>query len=273
MTLDTALRRKVYEVLWSPSVKSILGRVPVLRRLYDGWSRRHPIDAVYGIETSGVVSPDECAPGADLVAHMSPYAGSQPSIVRASLALLPDHVDYAFVDLGCGKGRPLVVASELPFARLLGVEISPALAAIARTNADAIAAAHPDRTRIEVQVGDASAAPMLSRRVVYYVYHPFDRSLVQMLVADIERQLDADVDHAFFVYYNPVHGDVLDGSARFTRWSADVLPYAADELGYGPDVADSVVIWQTRPAQYAPRPGAARPIIVELAGSRARVEA
>ncbi len=214
------LRRKAYQTLWSPSVKPILARVPILRRIYGGWSRRHPIDAVYGIDTSGVVPADECAPEAALAAHMSPYAGSQPSIVRASLTMLPDYRNYAFVDLGCGKGRPLVLASEFPFARVLGVEISPALAAIARANAAAVAAAHPTRTPIEVFVGDASTAPVPGRRVVYYMYHPFDRSLVQLLVNGIERQLDAGVEHAFFVYYNPVHGDVLDRSARFTRWSA-----------------------------------------------------
>ncbi len=230
------------------------------------------MDAAYGIDTSGVVPAGECAPDAALARHMSPYAGSQPSIVRASLALLPDHRDYAFVDLGCGKGRPLVLASELPFARVLGVEISPALAAIARANAEVIAAAHPDRTLIEVHVGDASAAPIPGRRVVYYMYHPFDRSLVQMLVDSLERHLDSGVEHAFFVYYNPVHGDVLDRSPRFSRWSAAMLPYAAEELGYGPDVVDSIVIWQTKPAPYAARPGASRRIDVAASGSSARLE-
>jgi hypothetical protein len=81
------LRLKAYQALWSPSVKRILARVPVLRRIYDGWSWRHPLDTAYGIDTSGVVSADECAPGSTPAAHMSPYAGSQPSIVRTGLAL------------------------------------------------------------------------------------------------------------------------------------------------------------------------------------------
>jgi tRNA1(Val) A37 N6-methylase TrmN6 len=59
-----------------------------------------------------------------MASQILPYAGSQPSIVRAGIALLPDHNQYAFVDLGCGKGRALMVASEFSFARLVGVEIS-----------------------------------------------------------------------------------------------------------------------------------------------------
>jgi SAM-dependent methyltransferase len=262
-----------YRMLWSPSLKPMLGSLPLVRRLYDGWSRHHPIDAEYGIDTSGVIPADQCAPEASMAARMSPYAGSQPSIVRASLASLPDHAAYAFADLGCGKGRPLVLASEFPFRAIVGIEISKALVEIARRNARAVATRYPERTPIEVRAGDATLAPALGGRVVYYMYHPFDRSLVLALIENIERLLGSALDHAFFVYYNPVHGDVLDRSSRFIRWRADVHPYAVSELGYGPDIADTVVIWQTTPARYNAQPGADRRIAVAPSGSSASLRA
>jgi SAM-dependent methyltransferase len=265
------VRQNVFGLLWAPPLRRILRRVPVLRRVYGGWSRRHPIDVDYGIDTSGYISADVCAPDAALASHISPYGGSQPSIVRASLAVLPDREEYAFVDLGCGKGRPLVLASEFGFQRILGVEISPALAAVARANAAAIGAGYPARTPIEVLLGDATAAPVAGRRVVYYMYHPFDRSLVQLLVTGIARQLMAGVEHGFFVYYNPVHGDVLDRSARFRRWSAEEFGYEPGELGYGPDASDTVVIWQTQPPRYAARAGADRQIVFPASGSHAEL--
>jgi SAM-dependent methyltransferase len=264
-----ALRENLLGLLWAPPLRRVLLRVPVVRRVYGGWSRRHPIDAYYGIDTSGVLAPDACAPDATLARHISQYAGSQPSIVRASLAALPDRERYAFVDLGCGKGRPLALATEFGFNRILGVEISPELAAIARANAATIAARHPGRTPIEVHVGDATTARAPGRLVVYYMYHPFDGSLVESLVAGIERQLDADVEHGFFVYYNPVHGDVLDRSSRFRRWSAEEVSYAPAELGYGPDVSDSVVIWQTQPTRYVPLAGADRGLVFRASPAHA----
>src|SRR5262245_40427071 len=147
------IRRKAYEVLWSTPVRSILQRAPFVRRIFDGWRRRHPFDATYGVDTSGVVPSSECAPTTTMASRISPYAGSQPSIVRATLAALPEHRAYTFVDLGCGKGRALIVASEFPFHKLLGVDISPRLTATARANAARIAGKYPARTPIEVETG------------------------------------------------------------------------------------------------------------------------
>ena len=263
------VRRRAYQALWAVPIRSFLVRLPLFRRIYDGWSRPHPFDAAHGTETSGSIAAAQCAPDAAMAAQMIPYGGSQPSIVRAGIASLPDHAQYAFADLGCGKGRPLIVASEFPFRRLVGVEIAPALAEVARRNAGVIAGTHPRRTKIEIQVGDATAVSPAAERVVYFMYHPFGRALVAALVANIERQLDNGLRHAFFIYYNPVHGDVVDHSPRFSRWRAETLSYSEDELGFGPDLSDTLVIWQTLPERYPAQEQANRRITVDESGSHA----
>ena len=256
------LRRLSYHLLWWPPLKAVLQRLPLMRRAYNGWVRRHPYDVEHGVDTSGSVSPADCAPAA-VASLISPYGGSQPSIVRAAIAALPDHAAYAFVDVGCGKGRALMVASEFPFARLIGVEISDALADIARRNAAVVAQRDPRRTAIEIQVGDATAVHLAAERIVYFMYHPFGRVLTERLVDNLERQLGSGLRHAFVVYYNPVFGDVLDRSPRFARWQADTMSYGDDELGFGPDLCDTVVTWQTVPARYPARPRASRSIVLE----------
>jgi hypothetical protein len=206
-----------------------------------------------------------------MAAKIIPYGGSQPSIVRAALDLLPDHDDYAFIDLGCGKGRPLVVASEFPFRRISGIELAPRLADVARGNARVILARYPERTPIEVEVGDATHVSPPAPLVVYFMYHPFSRPLVSTMVANIERQIEGPLQHAFFVYYNPVHGDVLDQSVRFSRWHAETVPYATGEIGYGPDLEDTIVIWQTAGERYAARRGAGSGITVNERADHARL--
>ena len=260
--VDPPLLRLFYEALWARPLKPVLEQVPLLRRIYSGWLRQHPFDTMHGVDTSGFIPAAECAGDSGLASRIVAYAGSQPSIVRAALASLPEPARYAFVDIGCGKGRPLLVASEFPFQRVMGVELSPALAAIARSNADHSAVLHPQRTAIEIQTGDATAVAAPAERAVYFLYNAFDESLVQALVANLERQLEDRLHHLFFVYYNPVHSEVLDRSPVFERWSAKTLPYAVSELGYGPDIEDTVVIWQSLPAYYAPRDGADREIYV-----------
>jgi len=254
------MRASVLAFLWRPSVRTVLARLPVARRIYDGWTRPHPFDALLGIDTSGSVAASVCAP--ERAHEISAYGGSQPSIVRRTLHALPEHARYAFMDIGCGKGRPLVVASEFPFRRIVGVELSSMLAAIGRANAAAVTTRHPDRTPIEVDVGDATAVDAPADRVVYFLYHPFGRGLIEAFLRNVERHLDGPVEHAFIVYYNPVHGEVMDESARLVRWSSEMFPYSREEIGFGPDLADTVVVWQTRPERYAARPAAQRAIAV-----------
>lgn len=264
------MRLKIYEALWAPRVKRVLERVKVVRRIYNGWERRHPFDVAHGLDTSGYLAPAECAPDdAAMASQITCYGGSQPSIVRAGLAQLPDREHYGFVDIGCGKGRPLAVASELSFARVVGIEIASELAAAARSNAAILAARFPDRPRIEIRVDDATKPTAAGQRVVYFMYHAFGAELVTRLVESIERQLRDGLQHAFFVYYNPVHAELLDRSPHFTRWSAAVLPYAADELGFGPDVRDTVVVWQSLPNRYPARAAASRRVVVGPSGMAA----
>ena len=47
-----------------------------------------------------------------------------------------DKEQLVFVDLGSGKGRTLLLASEYPFRRIVGVELSPKLHRIAKTNVE-----------------------------------------------------------------------------------------------------------------------------------------
>jgi len=264
-----AFRRAIFGALWADPVRSVLIRLPIARRIYDGWSRPHPFDRTYGVDTSGSVAAVECAPDAHLASQISPYGGSQPSIVRTAIDALPAHDRYAIVDLGCGKGRPLIVASEFPFASITGVELSASLAEIAVANTRRIVARYPSRTPIEVRIGDATTVDAPGPFVVYYMYHPFNRALVSAMIANVEQQLASRLQHAFFVYYNPVHGDVLDQSTHFSRWYARTLPYAPEELGFGPDLADTVVIWQTSERAYPATSGAGRRIVVRSSAEHA----
>jgi SAM-dependent methyltransferase len=247
------------------AVQRTLIRIPSFRkafnrRIYWHWSWTHPIDVEYGIDTSGYVQEEElCASmpsvrsNARLVDQIVGYIGSQPSIVRQALDALPDLHEYCFVDLGCGKGRALVVASEYPFADIVGIEISPSLAQIARSNAVAVAANYPLRTKISVICGDATAFRPPLRKAVVYTYHAFGTELMQEVRAALEMACQTEVDHCFFVYYNPVSSDVFDKAEFLQRWFVKEFSYDAREFGFGPDEKDTVAIWQSKRGELRPK--------------------
>ncbi len=63
------------------------------------------------------------------------YQPSEPVLFHEILNSMPVAVDgFTFVDLGSGKGRTLLMASEYPFRRIIGVEILVELNKIAQQN-------------------------------------------------------------------------------------------------------------------------------------------
>jgi SAM-dependent methyltransferase len=260
-TPQSSLKNNVRDLLLKPAVKNVLEIIPVIRRIYPGVYRTHPIDRFYGIDTGGAVYIESAHPSvpSELVA----YIGSQPSIVRQAVVALGDIRDYIFVDLGCGKGRATAVASEFPFRAVTGVELSSELAATARTNTAAIAKRFSDRCKVTIADANILDYPLPEGPVVFFNYHGFGAELMQKLVSRCEAALAVGkIPHIFFVYYNPVHSEAFDASPAFERFYAEQVPYDKSEIGFGPDRHDVVAIWQSiQGARPTPHKGADRKII------------
>src|SRR5882672_6400507 len=65
----------------------------------------------------------------------SPYQPTDATLFREMLDNLKiDFREFTFIDLGSGKGRTLLMASDCPFRRILGVELLPPLHTIAQNN-------------------------------------------------------------------------------------------------------------------------------------------
>lgn len=241
-------------------------------RYFDGsrsvpsWNRLHPFDRLNGVRTSG------SAPGYALGPGSNPYGAAQPSIIRHAISAIPEPGRCHFVDLGCGKGRPPLIATEYGFASITGVEWSKALARIARRNAETIASAHPSRTRVAIVNGDALAYELPPSALVIFAYNPFGQPQMRALVERVEASLRARWRELYVISYNPVWAELFDASPLLERRFAAQIPYDASEIGYGPDDTDAVVIWQERgnPAPRPPGDPAAR-VRVTVPGMRAEI--
>jgi hypothetical protein len=207
-------------------------------------NQQHPIDLQLGIDTSGYITiayPEGVAPEKTVG-----YAGVQPSIVRQLLNKIPDIGDYAFFDLGCGKGRALVVASEYPLRRVVGIEISPDLAAVARRNAEIIRTKCPERTAVEVVEGNAADVSGVGGKVILFLYNPFGVELMRQLQTSVEAGLTGPIEHLYVVYHNAREAEVFDGSESFSRCFAGLLQADALERPFGYAIEGPTVVWQSR---------------------------
>jgi hypothetical protein len=262
--LKAGLRKTVREILYISAIKKSLETIPVLRNVYAPSQRTHPIDRMYGIQTSGVVTPEDIHADPSMQSRISGYAGSQPSIVRRALSLLGDVSDRSFVDLGSGKGRVTAVATEFPFRTIIGVELSAALAATARANAAAVARRFPDRPKVTITEANVVRFELPTGKAVFFNYHAFGAELVAQMRARFEDALaSGQLQHMFFVYYNPVHAGILDASPAFARFYVEQVPYDSSEVGFGPDPDDVIAIWQSvQGSTLTPHTNKDRPIIL-----------
>jgi SAM-dependent methyltransferase len=95
-----------------------------------------------------------------------------------------------FVDLGCGKGRALVVAAEFGWRRLVGVEFDPVLAARAKENAASYShrrLSSPDLS-FKIIEGDAAIYEPPAGPFLLFMYNPFGE---QTAAAVIDRAIQS----------------------------------------------------------------------------------
>jgi SAM-dependent methyltransferase len=152
--------------------------MPASDALYgSGWDIVHPFDRTHGTHTSGFMASSELPADSKSRAGAVFYAGSQPSVMRKAFASLPNLAGFCFIDLGCGKGRALFVATEFPFASIHGVELSPELSDIARSNATLFAKRHPERMPVQVTAGDALEFPFPPGNLAIFLSNPFDATI------------------------------------------------------------------------------------------------
>ncbi len=258
-------------------------RVPMLQRplfaLYSRlfpdapWMRTHPFDRQFGTDTSGFLPNWLLRSGLSANRHGVCYAGCHPTGVRAALDSIPDPAGYSFLDLGCGKVRAMIVASEYPFRGIIGVELSAELARVANRNAKVIRAAFPRRVPIKARNGDAAQADLPAGSLVVFNYHAFGRELVDRIVRRLDEEVVAAGSEVFFIYENPVHSDALDSIPGFTRWFAGNVPCDPAERGFSADDDDRVVVWRGGGPPRQAHDRADTSIVVTKSGLRAEVPA
>lgn len=193
--------------------RRILRRAGIGDRELSAWRKEKQrsdaeFDARYGTDTGGVQSlADVTEIVGDNARHGLAHIASDPDQFSDMLGRLALHVaDYTFVDLGCGKGRALLLAGEVPFRSIMGVEFVPAFADAARKNL-AIAAAKGLRSDIEVVTGDATQFDFPSGPLLVYLFNPFDSSIIRRVAHNVMESWRADQRPVFIVYSNPIHKD------------------------------------------------------------------
>ena len=145
-------------------------------------------DVEHGIDTAGIIRVKDLGSASANTADAGNYAPSRPSSVRQMLATLEDlnFENYAFIDLGSGKGRVLLLASKFPFKKIIGVEFSAKLHETAEENVRRYSSTTQQCTDIECICADATRFELPADPIVLYFFSPFRGKVMSRVLDNIE---------------------------------------------------------------------------------------
>ena len=152
----------------------------------------------------------------------SPYQPTEPGLFHAMLDALAEqaklnYANFTFIDLGSGKGRTLLMASDYPFRRIVGVELLPALNAIAQQNLTAYQSGTQKCFALESICGDATSFPLPAGPLVVYLFNPFPEAGLRRALENLRQSLSATPRAAYVLYHNPQLEHVLGESGFLSK--------------------------------------------------------
>ena len=164
-----------------------------------------------------------------------PYETPDYLLLRRTARFLRPHVrpGDVFFELGCGKGRILAVMSRLPFAQLVGIELDPRLAQIARENVARLRGRHAP---IEVDCSNVLETD-LDRGTFFFLFNPFGRQTTGDLVNRLRDSVARRPRRVVIVYHNAAYATLFDEAGFLERIQRFTTPGGLD-----------VVFWRSRQA-------------------------
>ena len=197
----------------------------------------HPFDKRHGLDTSGYVSKRDLVTGHPHDAYLTGYSAVAPSVFRQmcgrwidTLAARGRVPAFSFVDVGAGKGRALLLASELPFRKVIGVELSNQLAQIAAQNIAKWKQERAARTAIRIVHQDILDFRWPRTPLLVYLYNPFEREMIEELIERLRWAAKAGSRCVDILYLNPVYGYLLTRSGAFRElWSERIAMSKEDQ--------------------------------------------
>jgi hypothetical protein len=232
------IRRRLRKSVLQYGVVATIGRCLIWPAMYLSWrlveltpysrnSRRagREFDATFGVDTER----DRLSEWASDVdsPNWSEGVGYDPTpldSVRGSIERLPIRLEeFVFIDLGSGKGRVLLAASDFPFREIIGVEYARDLHEIAERNIAVYSSPTQACTRLRSVCHDAATYSLPLAPLVLFFAHPFGDKILREFLAHLGQSMKSAPREVYVVYYDPICGDLFE-AAGFCEVDGHALP-------------------------------------------------
>lgn len=172
---------------------------PVTRWLDNSFDRK------YGTDTSKTVHLSEFDVDAENLEHARNYQATPDRTFLRFLAQQKlNYSSYTFIDLGCGKGRTLLLASQLPFKKIVGIELDSSIHAICEKNITTYFSNTKFIQRpMEALCMSAGEFDFPTGNIFIYLFNPFDDHIMMQVADNLRKTIESEYRYIRIVYFNP----------------------------------------------------------------------
>jgi SAM-dependent methyltransferase len=227
-----ALRTAVAKLRWSLHHRGVMGSLRQaasrLGEVNDAPPQpsMHPFDELHSVDTGGLITAPHLSHGHPHALEATAYCATPPSRFAALLEIWakspPERPidEYTFIDVGCGKGRTLLMAAALPFREVLGLELDPGLVRIAENNLANFRNAGLVLSPTRILCADAANFDLPESPCLVYLYNPFTAVILAKLLDHVEASLNKNPRPLDILYCNSLHAEVIAARPAFRApWS------------------------------------------------------
>jgi hypothetical protein len=208
----------------------------------------HPFDAAHGTDTSGLIVAEELMDSRRSIHNTGFYATAPSLFAQVAERLNIDHNRFTFIDLGAGKGRVMLLASQLPFKRVLGVEFIPELAAIANRNVELYQTPARQCADVSCLLEDVRDFVFPAEPLVIFLWHPFVGPVFEKVMENLGASLQSNPREVYVVYLKPEFEEmVVRIPAMKKLWSEKLTMSDEDFAAYiFPDQSEFCAAYGTK---------------------------
>jgi SAM-dependent methyltransferase len=211
---ENSARRSLLSRAWSHIRRYGLGSLvhDMIAKLDNHW-----YDISRGTDTSGYLGLDRLSilsPHKDRGVHYGP--SKRWPFLKVMKEISPPK-DCTFVDVGCGKGKVLLMAMDLGFRHVTGIEFSPELCRIARKNVEVIRHRTNLKCEIEIIEGDAADYVVRSQDRVFFFFDPFDDFIMSLFIDHVVASLNSHPRRIWLILSYPSRSSPIEKSALFQK--------------------------------------------------------
>jgi predicted RNA methylase len=163
----------------------------------------------YGINTVKPEKLHKLSVKAGDISKGSPYEAVSYYLLEKLLSAFRKFSDSkSIIDLGCGKGRVMVVAAYFGFTSITGVDFAKELCEEAEANMIKVQKKFTD-LKWKVICNDVLNYDISPDDCVFFMFNPFTKDILEKFLQKIERSLQQAPRTIYFLYASPLYIEVL----------------------------------------------------------------